>query len=61
MLGQPHAVIVQAGHTLWRIARETYGNGHDYPLILDANRNIIAKPEMIFPGQLFVLPDKKDN
>ena len=61
VLGQPHGVIVQTGHTLWRIARETYGSGSDYPLIVDANRKIIAKPELIFPGQHLVLPDKKDR
>ncbi len=61
MLGPPHAVTVQAGHTLWRIARETYGNGRDYPLIVNANRKIITKPELIYPGQHLVLPDKKDH
>ena len=61
IIGQPHAVIVQTGHTLWRIAREAYGNGRDYPLIVNANRKIIFKPELIYPGQHFVLPDKKDH
>ena len=58
---QPHAIIVQAGHTLWRIARETYGYGRDYPVIVDANRKTIANPELIHPGQQLVLPDKKAN
>ena len=58
---QSHAIIVQAGHTLWRIARETYGNGRDYPVIVDANRGAISKPELIHPGQQLVLPDKKAN
>ena len=58
---QPHAIIVQAGHTLWGIARETYGYGRDYPVIVDANRNAIANPELIHPGQQLVLPDKKAN
>ena len=57
----PHAIIVQAGHTLWRIARETYGYGRDYPVIVDANRKTIANPELIHPGQQLVLPDKKAN
>ena len=57
----PHAIIVQAGHTLWGIARETYGYGRDYPVIVDANRNAIANPELIHPGQQLVLPDKKAN
>ena len=58
---QPRAIIVQAGHTLWRIARETYGYGRDYPVIVDANRKAIVKPELIHPGQQLVLPDKKAN
>ena len=58
---QPRAIIVQAGHTLWRIARETYGYGRDYPVIVDANRKAITKPELIHPGQQLVLPDKKAN
>ena len=58
---QPHAIIVQAGYTLWGIARETYGYGRDYPVIVDSNRNAIANPELIHPGQQLVLPDKKAN
>ena len=54
-----HAIIVQTGHTLWRIARETYGFGRDYPVIVNANRNAIARPELIHPGQQLVLPDMK--
>lgn len=57
--GQFHSITVLSGHTLWRIAREIYGNGRDYTRILDANRTTIAKPELIFPGQQLVLPDKK--
>ena len=58
---QAHSMVVQAGHTLWRIARETYGYGRDYPVIVDANRKAIAKPELIHPGQQLVLPDMKAN
>ena len=57
--GQSHSITVMSGHTLWRIAREIYGNGRDYTRILDANRATIARPELIFPGQHLVLPDKK--
>ena len=56
---QPHTIIVQAGSTLWKMAREFYGKGKHYPVILNANRKIIAKPGLIYPGQQFVLPDKK--
>ncbi len=58
---KPHDIKVQRGNTLWRIAREIYGNGRDYWLIVNANRNIISKPELIHPGQHLVLPDRKAN
>ena len=56
---QPHSITVISGHTLWRIAREIYGNGRDYTRIVEANRTTITKPELIFPGQQLVLPHKK--
>ena len=58
---RPRFVTVAAGYSLWKIAREIYGNGRDYHVILDANRSAIAKPELIQPGQQFALPDKKAN
>ncbi len=49
-------VIVQPGHSLWRIARRTYGQGTRFTLLYEANKNQIRDPDLIYPGQLFVLP-----
>lgn len=49
-------VIVEAGNSLWRIARRTYGEGLRYTLIVEANREQIKDPDLIYPGQVFDLP-----
>ena len=49
-------IVVQPGHNLWRIARATYGRGARYTVIYQANREQIADPNRIFPGQVFALP-----
>ncbi len=49
-------VVIQPGNNLWRIARRTYGSGVLYTLIYEANRNQIADPDLIYPGQIFVMP-----
>ena len=50
------AVLVQPGNSLWRLARRTYGSGLRYTDIYDANRDQIRDPNLIYPGQVFVLP-----
>jgi nucleoid-associated protein YgaU len=54
----PGQVVVQPGNSLWRIARETYGGGILYTLIYRANRDRIADPDLIYPGQVFTLPPR---
>lgn len=49
-------VVVEAGNSLWRIARKTYGTGFRYTVIYEANKKQIKDPNMIFPGQVFSLP-----
>jgi hypothetical protein len=55
-LGERQIVIVQPGNSLWRIARRTYGQGVQFTLIYEANRNQIRDPNLIYPGQVFTLP-----
>jgi nucleoid-associated protein YgaU len=49
-------IVVQPGNNLWRIARATYGRGTRYTVIYQANKDQIADPNRIFPGQVFALP-----
>ncbi|PWC48737.1 peptidoglycan-binding protein [Azospirillum sp. TSA6c] len=49
-------VVVQPGNSLWRLARRTYGDGMLYTTIYTANREQIRDPDMIYPGQIFALP-----
>ena len=50
-------VTVQPGNTLWAIARKRYGDGLLYVRVFEANRDKIKDPDLIYPGQLFDLPD----
>jgi nucleoid-associated protein YgaU len=47
---------VQPGDTLFGIAATVYGNGNLFPRIFEANRNQIADPDLIFPGQTLRIP-----
>lgn len=49
-------IVVQPGNSLWKIARENYGRGIRYTVIYEANRDQIANPDLIFPGQVFAVP-----
>ena len=47
---------VVTGHTLWELSRNYYGDPTRYPVIYEANRAQIHNPNVIFPGQVFVVP-----
>ncbi|WP_272490666.1 LysM peptidoglycan-binding domain-containing protein [Mesobacterium pallidum] len=51
------AVTVQKGNTLWAIARDRYGEGILYVRVFEANRDRIRDPDLIYPGQVFTIPD----
>jgi hypothetical protein len=53
----PGSVVVQPGNSLWRLARRTYGRGVQYTVIYEANRQQIRDPDLIYPGQIFDLPN----
>jgi nucleoid-associated protein YgaU len=53
---QPGAVTVQPGNTLWGISRRNYGEGILYMRIFEANRTQIRDPDLIYPGQVFTVP-----
>ncbi|MGU3466455.1 LysM peptidoglycan-binding domain-containing protein [Methylobacterium sp. C33D] len=50
---------ITRGDNLWRISQRTYGRGERYTVIYDANQNQIRDPDLIYPGQIFVLPNDK--
>jgi nucleoid-associated protein YgaU len=47
---------VVTGHTLWALSKSYYGDPTRYPAIVEANRAQIHNPNVIFPGQVFVVP-----
>ncbi|MEP6020581.1 MAG: LysM peptidoglycan-binding domain-containing protein [Paracoccaceae bacterium] len=55
--GSSKRVTVQAGDTLWAISRERYGEGLLFVQVFEANRDSIRDANLIFPGQVFDLPD----
>lgn len=53
----PKSVIIRSGDNLWTISRRTYGRGIRYTTIYQANDDQIRNPHLIYPGQVFVLPE----
>ncbi len=54
-------VIVQPGNSLWRIARRAYGQGAQYTVIYAANAAQIRNPDLIYPGQIFDVPESGEE
>jgi nucleoid-associated protein YgaU len=61
VLAKDQSFIVQPGNSLWRIARRSYGEGLRYTVIYEANKEQIRNPDLIYPGQVFVLPENGVN
>jgi nucleoid-associated protein YgaU len=53
----PVTITVQPGFTLWGIAQESLGDGVLYVQVFEANRDRIKDPDLIYPGQVFSLPE----
>jgi nucleoid-associated protein YgaU len=54
----PMYLIIRRGDNLWRIAKRNYGRGIRYEAIFQANRDLIRDPDLIYPGQVFVIPTR---
>lgn len=50
------SVTIVRGDNLWNIARGALGSGERFTAIYEANRNQIRNPDLIYPGQVFVIP-----
>ncbi|MBR0786690.1 LysM peptidoglycan-binding domain-containing protein [Bradyrhizobium iriomotense] len=48
--------VISRGDSLWALSRLAYGDGARYAVIFNANRDKIHNPNLIYPGQTFVLP-----
>ena len=48
---------VQPGATLWAIAEQRFGAGILYVKVFEANRDTILDPDLIYPGQVFRIPE----
>ena len=51
------SVTVQKGDTLWAISRDRFGDGVLYVKLFEANRGLIRNPDLIYPGQVFTIPE----
>jgi nucleoid-associated protein YgaU len=47
---------IKSGDTLSKIAKMYYGSGSKYPVIFEANREVIKNPDLIYPGQVVRIP-----
>jgi nucleoid-associated protein YgaU len=47
---------VKKGDYLSKIAKEVYGNANKYPVIFEANKPMLKDPDLIYPGQVLVIP-----
>lgn len=50
------SITVQPGFTLWGIASKQFGDGVMYVQVFEANKDKIRDPNLIYPGQVFVIP-----
>ena len=47
---------IKRGDTLSKIAKQYYRNAMKYPVIFEANREVIKNPDLIYPGQVIRIP-----
>ncbi len=47
---------VVKGDCLWSIAKKFYGDGSKYGMIYNANKDKIKNPNLIYPGQVLLIP-----
>jgi len=55
---QPHmrTYTVQKGDSLSKIAKALYGHAGKWKVIYEANKDSIKNPDLIYPGQVFRIP-----
>ena len=48
--------VIQKGDSLSKIAKQWYGDPMKYPIIFEANREVIKDEDLIYPGQTIRIP-----
>ena len=54
---EPVFYTIKKGDTLWGIATDFYKDGSKYPLIVEANLEVIKDADKIYPGQAIRIPE----
>ena len=49
-----HTVV--SGDCLWNLAKKYYGDGSKYTVIYEANKDKIQNPNLIYDGQILIIP-----
>ncbi len=57
--GESEFYTIVKGDSLWKIAKKYYGDGNKYPVLFEANREVIKDPDLIYPGQVIRVPSLK--
>jgi hypothetical protein len=57
---EPTTYTVLPGDSLWRIAVKVYGDGRLWPIIFEANRDVLDDPSRIRVGQVLKIPPKPE-
>lgn len=55
------SIIIRTGDNLWTISQRRYGEGVRYTTIYQANKDQIRNPDLIYPGQVFMMPEGDRN
>ena len=54
--GSARTYVVVSGDSLSKIAKREYGDASKWPLIYEANKDLIKNPDLIYPGQELKVP-----
>ena len=54
--GAQRTVTVQSGDSLSKIAKREFGDANQWKEIFEANRDKISDPDLIYPGQVLIIP-----
>jgi nucleoid-associated protein YgaU len=60
VVAEVKTAVVRSGDNLWDISRVQLGKGWRYTRIYAANSAQIRNPNLIYPGQVFVVPHEND-